>query len=167
MVVLGVTIHERLSFKPHIDKVVSRCAQTFYALRVLRADGLSGSALWDVSNAILISRILYASPIWWGFIDVSDKQRLQSIVNKAQKNGFLSPSQASLADMCQRADAALFSDILGNRNHVLHGLLPPVQSTGYQLRPRAHDRVRPQDANPLLRQNFIYRNLANDYFYLV
>ena len=166
LVVLGVTIHERLSFKPHIDKVVSRCAQTFYALRVLRADGLSGSALWDVSNAILISRILYASPVWWGFIDVSDKQRLQSIVNKAQKNGFLSPSQASLADMCQIADAALFSDILGNRNHVLHGLLPPVQSTGYQLRPRAHDRVRPQDANPLLRQNFIYRNLANDYFYL-
>ena len=91
----------------------------------------------------------------------------QSWSKKAQKNGFLSPSQASLADMCQRADAALFSDILGNRNHVLHGLLPPVQSTGYQLRPRAHDRVRPQDANPLLRQNFIYRNLANDYFYLV
>ena len=29
MVVLGVTIHDRLSFKPHIENLISRCAQTF------------------------------------------------------------------------------------------------------------------------------------------
>ena len=104
MVVLGILIHERLSFKPHIDNVVSRCAQTFYALRVLKSAGLSGGALWDVANAVLISRIMYASPAWWGFTDASDGQRLQSIINKAVKQGFLSPAQIPLIELCQQAD---------------------------------------------------------------
>ena len=37
MVVLGVTVHDRLSFKPHIENLICRCAQTFYALRVLKS----------------------------------------------------------------------------------------------------------------------------------
>ena len=63
--------------------------QTFYALRVLKSAGLCGFALWDVANAVLISRIMYASSEWWGFTDVSDGQCLQSIINKAVKQGFL------------------------------------------------------------------------------
>ena len=113
MVVLGVLVHERLSFKPHIDNVVSRCAQTFNALRVLKSAELSGYALLDVANAVLISRIMYASPAWWGFTNVSDGQRLQSIINKAVKQEFLSPAQVPLIELCQQADETLFSDILG------------------------------------------------------
>ena len=122
MVVLGVLIHERLSFKPHIYNVVSRCAQTLSALRVLKSAGLCGYALWDVANAVLISRIMYASPAWWLFSDVSDGQRLQSIINKAVKQGFLSPAQVPLIELCQQADETLFSGILRNRNHLLHCL---------------------------------------------
>ena len=76
MVVLGVTIHDRFSFKPHIENLISRRAQTFYALRVLKSHGLNGIALWDVEQAILLNRLLYASPVWWGFSGASDKQRL-------------------------------------------------------------------------------------------
>ena len=166
MVVLSVLIQKRLSFKPHIDNVVNRCAQTFYAFRVLKSAGRSGCAMWDVANAVLISRIMYASPVWWGFTDVSDGQRLKSIMNKAVKQGFLSPAQASLPELCQLADETLFSSILRNRNHVPHCLLPPVQQSGYTLRPRAHDRSRhPDDVNPLLRYKFIYRSLSNNFFY--
>ena len=82
------------------------------------------------------------------------------------KQRFLSLAQASLIDLCQQADETLFSSILGTRNHVLHFLLPPVQQSGYTLRPRAHDRSRlPGDDNPLLRQNFIHRSLSNNFFY--
>ena len=92
--VLGILIHEQLSFKPHIDNIVSRCAQTFYVLRVLKSAGLCGCALWDVANAILISRIMYAASYMphlrgGGFSDVSDGQYLQSIINKAVEQGFL------------------------------------------------------------------------------
>ena len=88
MVVLGVTIHDRLSFKPHIENLINRCAQTFYALQVLKSQGLNSIALWDVGQAILINRLLYASPVWWGFTDASDKQRLQAVITRAQRLGF-------------------------------------------------------------------------------
>ena len=112
MVVLGVTVQDHLSFKPHIDSLVSRCAQTFYALRVLKTHGLSGSAMWEVTQATLVNKMLYASPLWWGFTDASDKQRLQSIISRAAKSGFLPSSQAPFAELCGQADQALFLNII-------------------------------------------------------
>ena len=79
---------------------------------------------------------------------------------------FRKTNENELAFWSPQADETLFSGILRNRNHVLHCLLPPEQQTGYTLRPRAHDRSRlPGDVNPLLRQNFIYRSLSNNFFY--
>jgi hypothetical protein len=166
MVVLGVTVQNQLSFKPYIDSLVSRCAQTFYALRVLRSNGLSGNALWDVTQATLINKMLYASPLWWGFIDASDKQRLQSVLNKAVKLGFLPKTQAPLSELCGQADQALFSNISHNHNHVLHNLLPPLKMTGHDLRRPTLDRSQlTKDANNLIRKNFIHRLSNNNYLY--
>ena len=164
MVVLGVTIHDRLSFKPHFENLISRCAQTFYALRVLKSQGLNSIALWDVGRAILINRLLYASPVWWGFTDASDKQRLQAVLTRAQRLGFLSPSMPPLSELCGQADDTLFSAIICNQHHVLHGLLPPIKSTGHDLRTRSHDHALLPD-DPLSRQNFINRMLTNNYYY--
>ena len=47
MVVLGVTVQDHLSFKPHIDNLISQCAQTFFAREVLKSHGLVGNVLWD------------------------------------------------------------------------------------------------------------------------
>ena len=58
MVVQGVIVQNHLSFKPYID-----CLVSLYALRVLRSNGLSGNALWDVAQASLINKMLYASPL--------------------------------------------------------------------------------------------------------
>ena len=49
--------------------VVSRCAQTSYALGTLRAHGLHGQALWDFTKATLVSKLTYASPAWFGLLD--------------------------------------------------------------------------------------------------
>jgi len=38
--ILGVTVTNGLSVSPHVHSVVASCAQTVYALRVLRAHGL-------------------------------------------------------------------------------------------------------------------------------
>ena len=100
MVVLGVTVQNQLSFKPYIDSLVSRCAQTFFALRVLRSNGLSGNAMWDVTQATLINKMLYASPFGGDSSMPSDKQRLQSVLNKAVKLGFLPKTQAPLSELC-------------------------------------------------------------------
>ena len=147
MVVLGVLIHERLSFKPHIDNVVSRCAQTFYAFRVLKSAGLSGCAMYmhgcgkccfnQPHHVCLTCVVGIYWCVWWPASAIDYKQ--------GRETRILSPAQASLTDLWQLADETLFSSILRNRNDVFHCLLPPVQQSGYTLRPRAHDRFRLSD----------------------
>ena len=51
MKVLGVTFTDTLSISPHVKYLASKSAQISFALRTFRAHGLSGSALWAVSQA--------------------------------------------------------------------------------------------------------------------
>jgi len=62
-----------------------------YALKTIRAHGLNGNELWDVTRATLVSQLLYASPAWWGYLKVDEKNRLQSIIKKAIRYGYLPP----------------------------------------------------------------------------
>ena len=65
--------------------MVGQSAQTLYALRILNHHGLSCPPLWDVTRATLISRLLYAS-----LVDGGTRSRLQSVLNKATYDFFLS-----------------------------------------------------------------------------
>jgi len=47
--ILGVTMTEGLSASDHVRDVIARCAQTIYALRVLRTHGMGDPALHTVS----------------------------------------------------------------------------------------------------------------------
>ena len=98
---------------------------------VLKSHGLNGIALWDMGL------LLYASPVWWGFTDASNKQSFQAILTRAQRLGFLSPSTPSLSQLCGQADDSLFSAIVGNQYHVLHSLLPTIKSMTLELSPMA------------------------------
>jgi len=54
MTVLGVTFTHTLSFTPHILKVTDKAAASLYALKTLKAHGLQGQALCDVTLATLL-----------------------------------------------------------------------------------------------------------------
>ena len=54
--VLGVTFNSMLSFAPHVQKVASKAAASLYALRMLKAHGLDGQALWEVTQATLVAQ---------------------------------------------------------------------------------------------------------------
>ena len=60
--VLGVTFNSKLSFEPHISYIVQSAASSFYGLKTLRAHGLTGKSLKDVTQTTLIARIMYAIP---------------------------------------------------------------------------------------------------------
>jgi len=32
---------------------------------------------------------LYAAPAWWGFLNVAEKDRIESLINKAKRYGYL------------------------------------------------------------------------------
>ena len=156
--ILGVTLSQLLSFEPHIDKIVAQAAQSMYALRVLRAHGLHGDSLCDVTRSTLVAKLIYASPAWWGYISNASKMRLQTIIQKLQKSGFLPWHFETVSALCDSADDVLFQSILHNENHVLYPLLPPIKCTWYDLRPRAHNRILPK-ADVAMRRNFIIRML--------
>ena len=122
MNILGVILRCDLSFHEQVDRLVSQSAQTMYALRMLRSQGLSGPNLWEVAEATLVSRLSYASQVWWGMIRESERLQLNAVLGRAIKQGFLPPQHPSLSDICDSGDHKLFQALLHNPDHVLHQL---------------------------------------------
>jgi hypothetical protein len=109
-----------------------------------------------VVRATTLARMLYASPVWWGFIGQGDRDLLQSVMRRLVRFHYLPSDTPFFAKLCSTADSTLFTAVLKNGGHVLHYLLPPVKTIGYHLRPRAHNRSIPP-ADGLMRKTFIIR----------
>ena len=69
---LGVTFTNHLSMSDHVRDVIARCGQTLYALKVLRTHGMSDDSLREIYKAVVLAKLMYASPAWWGFTAASD-----------------------------------------------------------------------------------------------
>ena len=59
--ILGVTFSSRLFVADHVQNVVSSCAQTLHALRLLHAHGMCDAVLQTVYRAIVVAKLLYAA----------------------------------------------------------------------------------------------------------
>jgi len=51
---LAVTVSDKLSISEHVQHVVSRCAQSLHALRILRSCGMEDNILQSVSLHLAI-----------------------------------------------------------------------------------------------------------------
>ena len=65
---LGITLNENLRFNIHVNRMLKICSQRFYLLKRLRDQGLSRQHLNMVFHALVMSRILYALPVWSGYL---------------------------------------------------------------------------------------------------
>jgi hypothetical protein len=139
--ILGVTMTDCLSASDHVCDIITRCAQTLFALRVLRTHGMGDPALQTVYQSVVVARVMYASSSWWGFTNAVDRQRVDAFQQ-------------------------LFDKILANPNHLLRNLPPPptVASQNYNLRSRSHDRQLPPHTGRLTDSNFLTRLLYNDIY---
>ena len=140
---------------------VSQANQQLYALKALKAHGLSGTALYNVCRAVFMPTITYASQAWWGYISAADKTKLSSLIHKVHRwdlDGGLSLPE--LEQECQKLDRTLFTSVLHNEQHVLHQLLPAINVglSSYNLRKRSHNRTLPL-CTALTAKNFINRML--------
>jgi len=73
--VLGVTINSRMSVSEHVSTVISSCAQSIYAVRILRAHGMNNNVLQLICRSVVIAKLLYAVSAWWGYTSANDRQR--------------------------------------------------------------------------------------------
>src|SRR6218665_3642947 len=94
--ILGVTIASDLSVSAHVDALLNAGARSIYALRLLRAHGLPDHALKIVARATTINRIQYAGPAWWGYANAADKGRIQRLLERMFKSGFLTEQDTDI-----------------------------------------------------------------------
>jgi len=124
----------RLSLSPHVHSVVASCAQTLYALRVLRAHGLCDSALQTVIyRAVVVAKLTYISSAWIGFSSANDRQMITAFIRRSKRTGFCSSQLDDFSSLCDAADTRLFTEILHNPHHAL--LTAPADHN-YNLRNR-------------------------------
>lgn len=155
--ILGVTVDNKRTFSDHIACTLQTCHQNLIALKIMRNYGLSAPILRTVFKCTVISRLLYASPAWWGYTTANSKNSLAAFLRKAVKFGFYSDQDPDIFAMQIQIERNLFASIQNNTEHALHGLLPPRKKTNYNLRTRGHSFVLP----PKDDKNFITRCLYN------
>src|SRR6218665_3383563 len=111
-----------------------------------------------------VASLLYASPAWWGFTSAQDRDRLERMVGRLRRCGFLPESAPSLFEMASKAEKSLFRSITSNPGHVLSRFLPRVKSTRYNLRPRAHVYELPKKDNCNFMSRILYSDICGLYF---
>jgi len=159
--ILGITITNHLSMSDHVRNVIANCAQTLYALRVLRTHGMTNSELQIVYRSVVVAKIIYASSAWWTFTSAADRQRINAFIRRSIRCGFCSNNLSTFEELCADADERLFRTILSNSDHLLARLLPDksVALQNYNLRRRPHNLILPPRLTHLIDCNYINRML--------
>jgi len=82
-----------------------------FALKTIRSHGPNGNALWGITRATVVT-LLHASPAWWGYVKADESSRLQSIIVKAVRYGYLPCSFSSTLDeLREDCDENCFSQL--------------------------------------------------------
>jgi len=111
---LGVTFDSNLSVSTHVSNVCQTAAQSLYAVKLLSSKGLNSVSSRDVCCATVVSRLVYASPAWWGYTTAEDRQRLQAILNRAVRWGYYGKDDPTVEQICNKRDRDLFTKVIRN-----------------------------------------------------
>jgi len=107
-------------------------------LLVEYTQSLDAAALQHVFRATVVARLTYAASAWRGLTKASDRQRINSVIDRARRHGYCSPDLPTFDELFDAAADELFSKTVRLSHHVLHTLLPPpsTASQNYNLRHR-------------------------------
>ena len=104
-----------------------------HTLKILRSHGMRSDALKVIYKSVVVTKLLYASPAWWGFTTSADKQWLEAFLSRGVRLNLYSALDPSVSQRVQDTDDELFSAVMGNSHHVLHHMLPDRTSHSYTL----------------------------------
>ena len=160
LTMLGVTVNDRLSADEHVSDTIMACSKSLYALRVLRAHGMTTPSLHNVYRATVLAKLLYCNQAWSGFCSAAARVRIDSFISRSKRCGYCADNVPPVKELFADLDNSLFKRVLSNENHTLHKMLPPLKNNhGYNLRKRPHNHQLPIKGNSLQQSNFINRVL--------
>ena len=62
------------------------------------------TAIQAVFCSVVLARFLYASPTWWVFATVQDRQKIYGFLRRSTHTVFRSPDLLNVDDLCPQAD---------------------------------------------------------------
>jgi len=98
--VLRVTCSSHLSASEHIHHVISDSAQSLYALRVLRHHGMNDIGLQTIFRAVVVTRLMYASPAWRGFATATELKQVDEFLRRCKRCGYCSSDLPDFEELC-------------------------------------------------------------------
>ena len=81
-----------------------------------------------------MAQVLYASTAWLGYTRANDQEKLERLVERLKRQGFLTKEDMDISQLANKADQKLFQAIRNNLHHVLYRLLPEIKKTDYITR---------------------------------
>src|SRR6218665_3469548 len=118
----------------HVSQVLNTCSSSMFALRPLRTHGLQPQELHLVARDTTVASILNATPAWWGFVGEGDCLRLELLIARMRRRGYLPSDFPNIASLAEEADHRLFKSIIQCQIHVLRHLfivIVIVNATSY------------------------------------
>jgi len=86
-------------FQHTFTELLTNSARTLFALRTLKQHGLPPEAVHTIFQAIVMAKINYASPAWWGFTSGDDRGRLEAFYRRCARVGYCNKN-TTIASMC-------------------------------------------------------------------
>ena len=120
---------------------------------------MNDDELKTIYKSVVLAKLLYAVPAWWGFTTADDKRRLEAFVRRDVQLNLYDQQEPTIAQLVSQHQDSLFQVILDDESHVIHHLLPPSVSSTYNLRSRRHQRqtIKPDNKNFLIRK--LYKDI--------
>ena len=110
----------------------------------------SQSALQQVFRAVIVSKLTYAAPAWWGFTTSTDRQRIDDIFRRANKSGHLTllQSRLSVHQLTTNFSPKLLHTLTIYYIHFCHRCQPPLNPTALD---GAYTHINSLDIQPIFR----------------
>src|SRR6218665_2853731 len=90
---------------------------------------------------------------------MKDSDKIDRLVHRMRRRGFLSSDDADAAQLATTADSKLFKAMCNNPQHVLTNLFPPRKNTGHNTRARVHNFELPKKNKKKYIPHMLYTNI--------
>ena len=94
-----------------MQHIARNCNHRFYLLQQIRKQGLNADCLKILFHSIVLSKILYALSAWGGYISVENESRLNKVLRKAKRYGYID-SVLTFSELVELPDEQLLSRVI-------------------------------------------------------
>jgi len=90
---------------------------------------MTAASVHIIFESVVVAKLVYAASSWWGFATADDRKRLQAVIRRGIRSGLCEQHRKTVEELVEEADDKLFTNVMYNKQHVLHSTLPGTTDT--------------------------------------